>query len=420
MLTAAVVSRGGLWSVTVTVPRSTTVFSVLTSSYTGNPNPAFAGAIGVPAEAAYWHARADELADWALAHMVNRGDVWGGYYRAQDATGVWTTCQTTHPRRADRGKLLLTREVLVSHFSATCTGDVIGLHTTSPENTSRWGALDIDRHGDGGPAPDVTLAAALHWHDRLRDRGFEPLLTASNGRGGYHLRVLFREPVPTPRLFSFLRHLVRDHVGLGLGVAPEVFPKQPGPVRYGNWLRLVGRHHTRPFWSAVWDADECRWQRANQAIDLLVSHAGDDPAHLPKAPAPRRAGRAPPREAPAVPAGGACPALIELRIRAYLTKLPRGLAEGQGRDDYGFRLAALLVRDLALSEGAALPWMRQWDARNGVPKGEAALARLLADARLYGQNPVGSGLSKLPDPGRRLAPVPTAPAAIPEVVSFDD
>src|SRR5262249_41078247 len=145
-------------------------------------------ALAAPAESAYWHARADELATWAWERLVNRRDVWGGYYRTRDGTGEWVTQQMTCPRKADRGQLLLTLAVLIQHFRANRTRDVVGLHTTSPESTSRWGAVDIDRHGEAGNDPAANLAAALAWYERLRGLGFTPLLADSNGAGGYHLR----------------------------------------------------------------------------------------------------------------------------------------------------------------------------------------------------------------------------------------
>jgi hypothetical protein len=65
-----------------------------------------------------------------------------------------------------------------------------------------------------------------------RPLDFHPLLTASNGVGGYHLRILFTRPVPTPQLFGFLQALVRDYRTVDLPVVPETFPKQSGPVKY--------------------------------------------------------------------------------------------------------------------------------------------------------------------------------------------
>jgi hypothetical protein len=218
----------------------------------------------VPQVASYrahlaWAARAEELAAWAEARLVNRIDAWGGYY-CKRSEGGWQTCPTTNPAVKNRHKVLLTRSVLVRHFRAGLTSDVIGLHTTSPENTSLWGATEVDWHGEGSTAPGLNEAAALGWHGKLRERGFQPLMTDSNGKGGFHLRTLFRTPVPTPRVFGFLQWLVSDHARYGLPVPPELFPKQEqiAPGRFGNWLRCPGRHHTVDHWSRVWNVvDDC-------------------------------------------------------------------------------------------------------------------------------------------------------------------
>jgi hypothetical protein len=356
---------------------------------------------GKRATTSAWADRADELAAWAWERLINRRDVWGGYYLSQDDTGIWNTCQTTHPKKANRGKEQLTLDVLVKHFHATGTRDVIGLHTTGPENTSRWGAVDIDRHGDEGGDPAANLVAALAWYERLRGLGLTQLLTESNGRGGYHLLTVFRDPVPTRRVFAFCRWLVRDYAAYGLTAPPETFPKQPhiDPGRFGNWLRLPGRHHTRPHWSRVWGGSA--WLEGAAAARHILDLHGNDPGLIPAVALP-----APPRAAaPAatrssssfsqVPPTGR----LARRIHAYIAKLPAGLSEGQHRDDHGYNLAAFLVRDLALPDAEALPWMEAWDARNAVPKGTARLRKLLADAHKYGRHDYGCGL--LSPPKRR-------------------
>jgi hypothetical protein len=344
--------------------------------------------------AAAWAARADDLAGWAWERLVNRTDAWGGYYRARNDAGGWVTYQMTRPKKANRGRLQLTRAVLARHFAATSTRDVAGLHTTSPGNACRWGALDIDRHGDGGPAPETTLAAALHWFDRLCRLGFRPLLTESNGKGGYHLRVVFLGPAPSARVFSLMRWLAADHAALGLAAPPECFPKQPSVAppgqsgQYGNWLRLPGRHHTRAYWGRVWDSE--RWLGDGRAIDYSLGLRGDDPGLIP-------AGLPPPRPLPrpvspgkrvwASPAAGGS---LSARISAYVARLPHR-AEGQGRDDVAYNLAAFLGRDLALSDETALAWLDRWDQGNSPPKGAGRLREILADAHKYGKRPLGCG-----------------------------
>jgi hypothetical protein len=337
-----------------------------------------------------WSSRAAELAEWAWAWLVNRCDVWGRY----GVTGTYTA-----PRVSLRGQVLLTDADVARHFRAAGRGDILGLHTTSPENLSRWLAVDIDQHGPGGNDSAANLRAALAWYERARALGFRPVLTTSNGKGGYHLRVIFREPVPTPRVFALARWLVRDHPRHGLSAMPETFPKQaavspPGqPGQYGNWLRLPGRHHKRDYWSQVWGGG--RWLDGAAAVAWLLSVEGDCagliPAEAECRPEPPRA--PPPYFRPA-PSGS-----LSNLIAAYLRRLPH-LGEGQGRDDVGYRFASFLVRDQALGDDTAREWLRLWDNRNRPPKGEAEISKWLAGARQYGKRPIGCGLRAAAAPAR--------------------
>jgi hypothetical protein len=356
---------------------------------------------GPPEVASAWADRAPELAPWTLARRVNRFDVWGAYtppdrrgqeYVRADGTVGKVPGSYTAPAVARRGQVLLTEEVLARHYRGRRPEHVIGLHTTSPENTSLWGGPEVDWHGPQSTAPAVNLAAALAWYDKLVALGFTPLLTDSNGAGGYHgPLVLFAEPVPTERVFAFVRWLITDHAAYGLPSPPEIFPKQAriDPGRYGNWLRLPGRHHTREHWSRVWDGG--RWLEGHEAIDHILALAGDPPGLIPAdLPLPR------PLPRPALGVNSAWAGTgpgngLSARITAYMTKLPN-LAEGQGRDAVAYHFAAWLARDMALPDGEALRWLEEWDRGNSPPKGRAALAEILANARRYGRNPVGCGL----------------------------
>jgi hypothetical protein len=357
--------------------------------------PAAQGA-GIDPGAA-WRDAADRLALWA-ERIVNRRDAWGGYRppdewgrrytRADGSTGELGTTTTRKGR--------LTRAVLARHFRARDRVDLVGLHSTAADNTSRWGAVDIDHHGPTSTPAAVNLAAALAWYAELAGRGFRPLLTDSNGRGGYHLLVLLSEPIPTPRLFYFLRRLVSDHTRYGMAAAPETFPKQPllrprpdGSPGFGSWLRLPGRHHSREHWSRVWDGG--RWLDGAAAVAHVLSLTGDPPDLVPDlVPPPPRARRRP----AAVPGGDN----LSVRIAAYAARLPN-LGEGQGRDDVAYHFAAFLARDLALADDVALDWLDRWDGGNTPPKGRAALAEILGNAKLYGRRPIGCG--RPPGPPRR-------------------
>jgi hypothetical protein len=343
-------------------------------------------------EADIWAQRSQELAAWTVAHLVNRTDVWGGYRPLHlrepgNLNGkIWTK-----PARKDRGWKRLTEDIIVGHYAGLDLGHLIGLHSTSPENTSRWGAVDIDWHGADSPPAEVNLAAALAWYSRLASLGFTPLLTDSNGNGGYHLLALFRDPVATPKVFAFLRWLVSDYASHGLTAPPEIFPKQPSilPGRFGNWLRLPGRHHTRNHWSHVWDGST--WLKGAAAVAFILSLRGDPPALIPiEATALEsvvRLERKTDMPHPGIISGDH----LTQRIRAYMARLPK-LFAGQGRHCVGYTFACWLARDLNLEDRLVLNWLRQWDAGNSPPLGADVLAELLNCAHSYGLHGYGSGM----------------------------
>jgi hypothetical protein len=355
-----------------------------------------------PAESVYWEARADELAEWALARLVARTDVCGRYFPVWTPEG-WATETYTWPRKDRRGTDRLTPGMVEQHFRARNARDVLGLHAIGTDQLCPAAQLDLDNHGGDPATAAVNWRAALAWFNDLTEQGLRPLLSASDGKGGYHLRVLFARRQPAPAVLCWLRHLIRDYRSYGLSCPPECFPKQPAlspaglPGRYGNWLRLIGRHPKRDFWAKVWDGEH--WLSHNQAIDLIVSLDGDaiDFGPVRAAPAMPRGGYAytPDPVARAAAAvflealddPGPEPASAADKARAYIQSTPAGLGEGHGRDDVGFRVACVLVCDNLLTDAAALPLMREWDARNAVPKGEPELRRLLDSARKYGGRP---------------------------------
>jgi hypothetical protein len=355
--------------------------------------------------AAAWWARSADLVSWAWARLVNRADVWGGYrplaeagleYTRRDGSKAKLGAQTTRPAPSRRGREFLTAHVLARHFAGFGREELVGLHSTSPENFSRWGALDIDWYRDTSTAPVVNLSAALAWFGDLVGRGFRPLLVDSDGAGGFHLWAVFAAPVPTTDVHHFLKAPADDHGRYGMGAVPEIFPKQPAvappgrPGQYGNWLRLPGRHHTRDHWSRVWDGR--RWLDGAAAVEFILALRGDPPALIPAGTrkavvreAPHRSS-APRQARPVATSGG-----LGRRVRAYVAGQPR-LAAGQGRHRVGFALACWLARDLGLADQFALGWLRGWDAGNAPPLGAEELAGLLACAHAYGQHAYGSGL----------------------------
>lgn len=224
--------------------------------------------------AAQWHERSTELAEWTMAQLVNRTDVWGRYVRRK---GDETTHVVTAPFRDERGKVFLDVDSLRKHFRRKQPSGQLGLHSAGSDLTSRWLAIDIDLHDaddDLTVSPEGNLAAAIGWRQSLADSGLDPLLLDSNGVGGFHLLVVFAEPMSTDSVYEFGAKLVADYERRGLARRPEVFPDRPTWDRYGHWLRLPGRHHTRPHYTRVWNdepfADQ-PWLEGHDAIDRILA-----------------------------------------------------------------------------------------------------------------------------------------------------
>jgi hypothetical protein len=339
-----------------------------------------------------WRDRAPDLAGWFWPY-VNRVDVFGGYLPI-DRRGPRTLPggkvvnhlgPITRPAVQQRGMVVLSDALLVRHFRAAAPEDVLGLHSTSADNTSRWGAVDVDHHGATSSPPEANLAAALHWYGCLRTLGFLPLLTDSNGKGGYHLRALFSEPAPTPLVYAFLKWLIRDHAAHGLPNPPETFPKQARvpPGRYGNWLRLPGRHHTKDHWARAWDG-RC-WLDGADAVAFILGLRPSSPSRIPAdLPTPGARAASGGTGAGNRAAADDSPRALVARIKSYLRKLPSGLGEGEHRDDVAFLFGAFLVHDLALSDAVALQWLNKWDEGNRARKGEDRLREILANVHAYG------------------------------------
>ena len=57
----------------------------------------------------------------------------------------------------------------------------------------------------------------------------------------------------TDSVHGFGLRLVADFEKRGLERRPEVFPDNPTWDRYGDWLRLPGRHHSRAHYTRVWN-----------------------------------------------------------------------------------------------------------------------------------------------------------------------
>lgn len=229
-----------------------------------------------------WQQEASRLAQWTLERLVNRTDVYGSYLPLGSRKAGQSNNYTA-PGNGQRVPGALTAEIIEEHYRGNDQGDLIGVHAIAPDCTCKWLLIDIDQHGDNQKALAAANAkAAFEWYTGLQQRGFHPLLLDSNGRGGYHLLVVFSEPVASQRVHAFATEFVQDFAARGLVQAPEVFPKQPDvneQRRYGNWARLPGRHHTRDHWTKVWDGTN--WLEDQAAVDAILSVTGDSPDLIP-------------------------------------------------------------------------------------------------------------------------------------------
>lgn len=224
------------------------------------------------AELCAWRDRAEDLAAWADQYLVNRRDAWGQYRPLADrATGA---------AAIRRGQL--THEDLARHFCGESEADIIGLLTTAPGNTCRWGAIDIDAHGvvDRNVVAQ-NRQAAMALRQRLERLGLPSLLLSSNGRGGYHIWTIFAEPVASSQVYGLLRWLLATSGDEVLAKA-ETFPRQARlniRTPLGNFLRLPGRHHTRRYVTRIWGGN--RWLAGADAVQALLNHTLANPDHIP-------------------------------------------------------------------------------------------------------------------------------------------
>jgi hypothetical protein len=229
-----------------------------------------------------WRRNATEMAAWTAARLVNRRDVFGHYLPLE---------RRTPKNTAITDKSELTLQVLERHYRGESVGDIVGLHSTGTDlaagegevrsDWSRWGGQDVDRHKDGDD-PEANRRFVSDRYDRLVTLGFRPLLIDSDGRGGYHLRVIFNAPTPTADVFEFMKWLREGWDFDGLAEEPETFPKQASLKKgkgIGNWLRLPGRHHTRDHWSRAWNGSE--WLDGAAAIGFMTGLVGDSPGLIP-------------------------------------------------------------------------------------------------------------------------------------------
>ncbi len=225
-----------------------------------------------------WRERAPELAEWTFERLVNRTDVWGRYLKKQhrENTRGERNNAITAPFRDERGKVFLGLSSLEKHFKAKDGGGVLGLHSVGSDGSSRWIAIDIDLHDedDLSVTREGNFVAAKGWLTKLVEMGFDPLLFDSNGRGGYHLWIIFDQPMRTKSVRKFAESVVSDFDKKGLDAPPDLFPGNFRSHHYGSWLRLPGRHHTHQHYSRVWNdepwVEDNLWLEGHEAIDRIL------------------------------------------------------------------------------------------------------------------------------------------------------
>jgi hypothetical protein len=237
--------------------------------------------------AAAWREQSPELAEWAWSKVVHRVDVWGGYMPPELRKKYGKT--TTRPAKRLRGKISLTMGTMVAHFVGANPDDVLGLHPIAPgdapgRDMSKAMTVDIDKHEKDNADPIINRRAAIYYSEKARALGFVPLLWDSNGRGGFHLDIFLDALVATEAAYDFLENLISDWKDQGLTSEPEFFPMQRGlkGLPYGNWPRLIGRHHTDDFWPRVYDPDQ-GWTEGEDAVNVTLATPTSDHRLIPPA-----------------------------------------------------------------------------------------------------------------------------------------
>lgn len=304
-----------------------------------------------------WAARFTELARWALERFFARTDRYGGYKWSAEEKAV---VKRTFPLKgAADGAVNLA--LLEAHFRAQDYFHVVGPHALSREtNAGKWCAVDVDNHADVEGLPELNRSYAEARYAELAALGFRPL-AADYGRGSVHLFVLFDRSVPGVTLKRFAEWM-RDSGGAG-PLKHEVFPKQEAlseQKKFGNWLRLVGRHHTRPVWAKVYDG--ANWLEGAAAVAHVLSLTGDSPDHMPEEvrfPKPKSAAQPPKLR---VQFAGDT-AIAVKRCRGYLQKV-RPSIQKQGGSDSMFLAARIVWNDFGLDEADGYPILQEYNLKS--------------------------------------------------------
>ncbi len=237
--------------------------------------------------AAEWVRYADKLAEWAMKRLVNRRDVWSQYTLKDGKIGV---VMLPIVERRKMGTDMVTLNKLDRHFSGKSPAHLIGLHSISDHSTAKWFAIDVDLHDESlpnsGEVAEANFNAALEWAEQLREQGIDAMLMDSNGVGGYHVWVLLDKEYPLADVYDFADDIRSDWKERDLPRKPEQFPPKRivGPDDLPYTLRTPGRHHTRHYYTRVWNFDaidgENEWLEGGDAIEAMLAAK---PSKLPRA-----------------------------------------------------------------------------------------------------------------------------------------
>lgn len=329
------------------------------------------------AESQAWRTHAADVAKCYDTRLVNRRDVWGAYLPPERRTNGSTY---TAPAKAHRGAWQLNAWRLTRHVRAESVGHVLGLHSTSSDDTSRWLAFDLDAHGEPNAGYRRRLTHAAGWlAAQLDHAGAGPLVEDSNGAGGYHVWIYFPEPMPTAQVYAWGDALA-ERARLDFNVSVETYPKQASARgAFGNWLRLPGRHHTRAHWSRVtWFGGD--WQSGADAVRMLLDWPATPSTVVPPLDS------WPLRSTGITSTTNTTTSIIPTErapiIRAYLRQLPHGNA-GTERSNKLFSLARFLRHGMRCTDAEALPILRAWNAGNTPPLDDAKVTKTWENSAMY-------------------------------------
>ena len=141
----------------------------------------------------------------------------------------------------------------------------IGSYSISQDNTCNFVCWDIDNHGAGEAALNQKTAFAIC--EQLEAYGLYGLIEDSDGRGSFHVWLLFWEAIPSKTAYD-LGCFIKNKFNIR-----EAFPKQSKiseNTPFGNLIRLPGKHHKHDHYSSFWIDTE--WGE----LDKLMLSSGLD------------------------------------------------------------------------------------------------------------------------------------------------